>query len=75
MMKLLSEAFFQYVYDVLGFTHRVEMHCRNSMFYQFFTLHGAPFRTYPVYTAFIVLGLGNLFSQLQRNVDGKRLRK
>ena len=71
VMRLLSEAFFQYVDDVLGFAHCVEMYSRHTVSDQVLALHGAPFGTYPVYCLSVTFRLGNLAGKFQRNVYGK----
>ena len=72
---LYLEAFFKYLRYVLRFTHRVEMHCRDSVSEKVLALLGTPLRSDSVNGLLVVLGFCQHLCQFERNVKRKCLRK
>ena len=59
-LTLRLEALLQYVCDVLGFSHSVEVDCGCFVLNQVFALLDAPFCSYLIYRILVVLELCHL---------------
>ena len=63
-----SEAFSQNLHYISGFSHRIEMDCRNAVTDQLLALHGTPFGADIIDGLPVISGLRYLLRKLQRNV-------